>query len=135
VKAWRGELSLSGGKASFEAAVPVIAGENRFVAYAFNRDNVKSPDAEVIVKGTAPRRSATAYILAIGINRYANAEFNLSFAALDAKRLAEMLAQSQQQLGAYGRVVAVNLLDEQATRANPSPGTLALGRPPDRCAS
>jgi hypothetical protein len=118
VKAWRGDLSLSGGKASFEAVVPVVAGENRFAAYAFNRENVKSVDAEAIVKGTASPRLGTAYILAIGVNRYANADFNLRFAAPDASRLAEVLAQTQRQVGAYGTVVAVNLLDEQATRAN-----------------
>jgi uncharacterized caspase-like protein len=118
VKVWRGELPTSGSKATFDAVVPLVAGENRFAAYAFNRDNVKSADATVIVECTADKRQATAYILAIGINRYANTEFNLNFAAPDASRFAQMLAQAQRELGTYAHVVTVNLLDQQATRTN-----------------
>jgi hypothetical protein len=118
VKAWRGNLTLNGGRAGFEAVVPLVAGENRLVAYAFNRDNVKSADAALTVRSTASERIGTAYVLAIGVNRYANPEFNLTFAVPDATRLAEMLAKTQQELGKYRRVVTVNLLDEQARRAN-----------------
>lgn len=118
VKTWRGNLTLASGRASFEAVVPLIAGENRLVAYAFNRDNVRSSDAETIVRCDAARRSGTAYILAIGVNRYANSDFNLRFAVPDAQRLASMLAQSQREIGTYSRVVSVNLFDDQATRAN-----------------
>ena len=63
-------------------------------------------------------RQGTVYILSIGVNRYANPEFNLNFAVPDARRMAEMLAQTQQELGAYSKVTTVNLLDDKATRAN-----------------
>ena len=118
VKVWRGDLNLAQGRAAFDFVVPLISGENRLAAYAFNHDNIKSQDASTIVQCTAPRRLGTAYVIAVGINRYANPEFNLKFAIPDAQRLSEMLAQTQQQLGTYSHFVAVRLHDDQATRAN-----------------
>ena len=118
VKSWRGDLRMNQGRATFEVAVAVPSGETRFTAYVFNKDNVKSQDAVLTVQSSAPRRPGTAYVLAVGVNRYANAEFNLNFAVPDAKRLTEMLARTQQEVGSYGNVVAVNLLDELATRSN-----------------
>jgi hypothetical protein len=51
VKVWRGDVLRSRPKVSLEATVPIVAGENRFTAYAFNRDNIKSSDAELVVTG------------------------------------------------------------------------------------
>jgi WD40 repeat protein len=117
VKVWRGALALTSGRAHFEVKVPLVAGENRFIAYAFNRDNVKSADAATVVQCTAPKRPGTVYLLSIGVNRYANPEFNLRFAVPDAEQMAAMLARSQGQLG-YKKVVSVMLADNQATKAN-----------------
>src|SRR3712207_8759131 len=47
----------------------VVAGENRLVAYAFNRDNIKSADAVVRVSGDDRlRRKGVSYIVAVGVN-------------------------------------------------------------------
>jgi WD40 repeat protein len=118
VKAWRGDFALNNGRAQLDAAVPLITGENRFVAYAFNHDNVKSEDAVLSIQGTAPARKGTAYILAVGVNRYSNPEFDLRFAVPDAQYLAQTLSETETNLGDYRKVVAVNLLDQEATRAN-----------------
>ena len=50
VRSWRGDVLNGQTYAALEADVPIIAGENRFVAYAFNRDNVKSRDASLAVQ-------------------------------------------------------------------------------------
>jgi WD40 repeat protein/uncharacterized caspase-like protein len=118
VKAWRGGLTLNGVEATLQAEVPLLSGENRIVAYAFNRDNVRSQDAAVIVQSTAESRPGTVYIIAIGVNEYANREFNLKYAVPDANRMSEMLAKNQQELGRYKQVITAALLDREATRAN-----------------
>lgn len=96
--------------------VPLLPGENRFTAYAFNRDGVKSQDApEVVVTGDASlRRPARAFVLAIGIDRYADADFDLQFAAADARAMAASLQASLAPLNQ--EVLARTLLDGEATR-------------------
>src|SRR3954453_21257288 len=55
VKIWRGALPLNGGRGEFQTQVPLTAGENRFVAYAFNCDNVKTADAVTTGPRFAPK--------------------------------------------------------------------------------
>jgi uncharacterized caspase-like protein len=120
VKVWRGDLPLDAqGKAVVDATVPIIAGENRFTAYAFNRDNIKSSDAALSVTGAESlKRSGTLYIVAVGINQYANPDYNLGFAVADAQAVGEELLRQQAALGKYARTEVVHLLDAEATKAN-----------------
>ncbi|MGH9800019.1 MAG: WD40 repeat domain-containing protein, partial [Blastocatellia bacterium] len=84
-KIWRGDALKGRNSAMLETRIPIVAGENRLTAYAFNRDNVKSADANRAVTGAeALRRRGTAYVLAVGVNRYSNPAFNLNFAVPDA---------------------------------------------------
>ena len=117
VKLWAGEVA--GGAAVLEASVPIVAGENRFTAYAFNRDNIKSADARAAVTGAdSLKRPATAWVLAFGINHYANRAFDLNFSVADAQAFAEQIGQGQMQLGRYQKVNLVSLKDAEATKAN-----------------
>jgi WD40 repeat protein len=120
VKMWHGEVKLDkDGKAALETEVTMVAGENRLTAYAFNRDNIKSSDAALTVTGAdALKRAGVAYILAVGINKYANADFNLRYAAADAQDFAQEIEKQQKALGKYGRVEVISLQDQQATKAN-----------------
>jgi WD40 repeat protein/uncharacterized caspase-like protein len=119
VKAWRGELVKGIAQQSFEAKVTITAGPNRLTAYCFNRDNVKSLDASLAVSGSpAIKRSGKLYIVAIGINRYSNPEFNLKYAAADAQAFGEELAAGQKRIGAFEAVQVVSLIDDQATKEN-----------------
>ncbi|MDX2150659.1 MAG: OmpH family outer membrane protein [Bryobacteraceae bacterium] len=113
VRVWRGDLD---GQKEFEATVTLAAGENRLTAYAFNRDNVRSGDAVAMVRSTAAARQGVAYVVAVGVNEYANAEFNLKFAATDARRTVEVLTGSLTKLGRYREVVGVTLTDREATK-------------------
>lgn len=117
VHAWRGAMPLVNGAAQFETRVPLVAGVNRFVVYAFNADNIKSADVETELKLDAPPREPTAYVLAVGINRYTNGEFDLKYAVPDATTFAADFSRAQQALGVT-RVRVVNLLDGEATRQN-----------------
>jgi WD40 repeat protein len=120
VSTWRGDAELNAeGRAVLEATIPVVAGPNRLTAYAFNQDNIKSPDASLLVTGgPALKRSGVAYILSIGINEYSNAEYNLKFAVADAVDVASELKTQQRKVGVAGKVEVVPLLNSDATKKN-----------------
>ncbi len=118
-KVWRGDALKGHGSAMLEAQIPIVAGENRLTAYAFNRDNVKSADANRLVMGSeALRRRGTAYILTVGVNRYSNPNYNLNFAVPDATDFSEELRQRQTALNRFAKIEVVSLFDQQATKAN-----------------
>jgi WD40 repeat protein/uncharacterized caspase-like protein len=119
VKVWHGDLELKDGKATLEVSVPIVAGENRFTAYAFNHDNIKSEDATLMVTGPESlRRQGTAYVVAVGVNSYANPQYNLKYAVADAKAFGEEFGQQQKKLGRFARVEVIPLIDKEATKAN-----------------
>ena len=119
VKVWRGDVLQGASGKVLEATVPLVAGENRLVAYAFNQDNVKSTDAHLDIKGAENlKRKGIAYIVAIGINEYANPDFNLKFAVADAQAFSENLKQSQTRLEEFERVEVISLFDREATKSN-----------------
>jgi WD40 repeat protein/uncharacterized caspase-like protein len=119
VKVWRGDVLQGKKQVSLEATLPIVAGENRLTAYAFNRDNVKSADAMLTVTGDAQlRRKGTAYILAMGVNAYANEQYNLKYAVADATAFADEMRSQQMKLQNYERVEVITLTDKETTKAN-----------------
>jgi WD40 repeat protein/uncharacterized caspase-like protein len=120
VKVWHGDLPLDAkGHATLQATVPVVAGENRLTAYAFNHDNIKSSDATLIVQGESSlRRKGTAYVLTLGVNQYANTDYNLNLAVADARAFSEELGAQQKRVGNWSDIETVSLLDGEATKAN-----------------
>jgi WD40 repeat protein len=117
VKVWHDDLLNGQGSATLEVAVPLVAGENRLSAYAFNHDNIKSPDATMVIQRTETGRRGTAFILTIGIDRYANPDYNLRYAVADATDFGEEVKRRQEQLGRYDRVELLPLFNENATKA------------------
>lgn len=120
VKVWRGDvLQGKGGKVLLETTVPIIAGENRLIAYAFNHDNIKSADATLTITGAESlKRPATAYILAVGINEYANHRYNLRYAVADAQVFGEELKRQQTNLSTFSNIEVIPIFDKEATKAN-----------------
>jgi uncharacterized caspase-like protein len=116
VKIWHGEAA---GNSGYQMKVPIIAGTNRFTAYAFNDSNVKSSDARLNVTGANTlERKGTAYIIAVGINKYSNEDFDLRYANQDAQAFSAELQQKQSQLGAFSHVEVISLLDQDARKDN-----------------
>jgi len=64
------------------------------------------------------KRKGTAYIIAVGVNEYANTQYNLKYAAADARSFADEMRRRQTQVGGFERVEIVQLLDQDATKAN-----------------
>ncbi len=119
VKVWRGDALKGQKQAELEAEIPIVAGENRLLAYAFNRDGVKSSDAVLTVTGDESlRRKGVAYVIACGVNQYANPQYNLKYAAADATSFADEIRAQQAKLQEYERVEVIPLLDREATKAN-----------------
>jgi hypothetical protein len=119
VKVWRGDVLGSQQSVSLEESVSILAGENRLTAYAFNRENIKSADSTLRVTGSdGLKRRGTAYILIVGINEYANPQYNLKYAVADGQAFGEALRQSQKKLGNFSSVEVIQLFDRDATRAN-----------------
>lgn len=119
VKVWHGDVLKGQPAVTLEEEISVIAGANRLTAYAFNRDNVKSKDANLVLTGAdSLKRSGTAWVIAVGVNEYANTQYNLKYAVADANSFSEEIQRQQAQLGRFDRVEVVPLLNDQATKAN-----------------
>ncbi len=119
VKVWRGDVMNGQKQVSLEAQLPIVAGENRLTAYGFNRDNVKSADAQLMISGASElRRKGTAYVLAFGVNSYANEQYNLKYAVADATAFADEVRAAQMKLQSYERVEIIPLMDKEATKEN-----------------
>ena len=119
VKVWHGDVLSGQPSVTLEANIAAVAGENKFVAYAFNRDNVKSKDATLNLKGAnSLKRPGTAYVLVIGVNTYSNQQYNLKYAVADATVFGDEVQRAQQQIANYERVEVASLQNEQATKAN-----------------
>ncbi len=119
VKVWYGDLLKGQNKVTLETSVPIVAGENQFAAYAFNRDNIKSADAELTFTGsTSLARKGNLYVLSIGINEYENAQYNLKYANPDAQTFSNEIKLRQELLANFQSIEITELLDKDATKAN-----------------
>jgi WD40 repeat protein/uncharacterized caspase-like protein len=88
-----------------------------FTAYAFNEDRVKSSTARVSFEPPEPLAAAKgrAYVVSVGVNAYENEAWDLRFAANDARRLQEVVAERVRQGGEYEEVVSVPLISDYAS--------------------
>ncbi|HEX6729859.1 MAG TPA: caspase family protein [Pyrinomonadaceae bacterium] len=131
VKAWRGDVLKGQNSVTLEQEITLTAGPNRLVAYGFNKDNVKSKDAPLELKGAdSLKRKGTAYIIAVGVNEYANSQYNLKYAVADAQSFAEEVRAKQNQIAIFDRIEVIPLLNENATKANILAAVKRLGGAP-----
>jgi WD40 repeat protein/uncharacterized caspase-like protein len=119
VKVWYGDVLKGQPSVTLEEEITVAAGANGLTAYAFNKDNVKSKDAQLPLTGAdSLTRAGTAYVIAVGLNEYANPQYNLKYAVADAQSFGDEVRTRQTQVGRFERVEVVPLLNENATKAN-----------------
>src|SRR6185369_2145667 len=119
VKVWHGDALKGQTTASLEEEISVIAGPNRLTAYAFNGDNVKSKDATLLLTGAdSLKRAGTAWVIAVGINEYANSQYNLKYAVADAQSFAAEVVREQAPVGRFDHVEVIPLVNDQATKEN-----------------
>jgi WD40 repeat protein len=119
LKVWHGDVLQGKSAASFEEEITITADANRLTAYAFNRDNVKSKDAQLPLTGAESlKRAGTVYIISVGVNEYANPQYNLKYAVADAQDFANEVRLRQKQLSGAGNVEVISLVNENATKTN-----------------
>jgi WD40 repeat protein/uncharacterized caspase-like protein len=119
IKVWHGDALKGQAAVSLQEEITLVAGPNRLTAYAFNQDNVKSKDANLLVSGAdSLRRTGTAWVIAVGVNDYANSQYNLKYAVADAQSFGDELRRQQSQVARFDRVEVISLVNENATKAN-----------------
>ncbi len=120
VKVWREDVMEGKKESVLDWSVPIVAGENKFTAYAFNSDDIKSRDrSKTVIGGPGLTRKGIMYVLAIGVNEYANPDFNLDYAVNDAREFSEEFKRQQLKLNNYERVDVIPLIAAAAaTKAN-----------------
>ncbi len=119
IRVWHGDVLKGEAAVTLEEEIAVVAGANRLTAYTFNKDNVKSKDAQLSLAGADNlRRSGTAHIIVIGINEYSNSQYNLKYAVADAQSFSEAVRQKLSRLSRFERIEVVPLLNEDATKSN-----------------
>jgi WD40 repeat protein len=98
--------------------LPSNADAVEFAAYAFNTDRVKSLTASTRYQPTKNNTKATrrAYVISVGLNKHDRAEWNLLFAAQDARRSQEVLTRSLRRIGEYEEVIPVALVSDERQR-------------------
>lgn len=111
----------AGGEAEGRMVITLNKHEGKIQIFAEGPNGTSMP-AELDFVSTAPAlqppvdRRPKLYLLAVGVSRYANKDYNLGLAAKDARDFSRAL---EQQSGIYYQQVESRLLlDEQATRAN-----------------
>ncbi len=117
ILAWSSKPGVELAPGPISVSVPIVAGLNKIRAYAFNRDNVKTPDATIHVTGAVSlARTSHAYVLAIGIDHYADPSYNLNYAVADARDLGKALEKNLPFSKKAETVHVTYLLNERATR-------------------
>ena len=118
VMIWRRHGELRAGGDPVVATVPVVDDQNQFTAYAFNRDDVKGPDATFAYQAVLSPGRGTAWIVAFGVDQYTDPEMRLRYAVSDARSFATELKRSLARTRQWDDVQQVALVDSQVTRAS-----------------
>lgn len=96
--------------------IKLLPGLNELKAVAYNEDNIESEPATIYVQLQGPEPRASLFVLAIGLNKYKNDQYNLNYGTPDASAIAKGMGVAGE--GVFDKVVVTELYDEQATRAN-----------------
>jgi WD40 repeat protein len=104
----------------YNGLVPLPPGESRVTlrVLAVDRAGLRSRPAEVTViqRGAEPTQGRL-HVLAVGVSKYADPNYNLSFAAADAQAVAKVLQGQAGPKKLYADVRATVIADETATSA------------------
>lgn len=93
-----------------------VAGLNTFRAFATGVWPGEGESERVSVTFSGQNTTSKLHIVAVGINRYANPELDLTYAVPDAKAIIQRLEEASG--GIFTEVVVHRLFDERATKSN-----------------
>lgn len=91
-----------------------------FSAYAFNVDGIKSAtDRRVIeLAKELPPVKGRAYLISVGVNAYEDSDFDLNFAANDARLVQGIVSDKLSKMGTYQDIVQIPLISDYEIRDN-----------------
>lgn len=93
--------------------IPILSGSNRIQVSVLNSQGVESYRETLEVRGDMPAVPGKIYALTIGVSQYQNAEYNLRYAAKDAKDIGALFSKAPRAAGTS----IIPVLDTQATRS------------------
>ena len=110
--------ALDSGTVELSYRVPLGAGDNRLEAYAFNSANIRSLTAHGLAHGPATASRRTAWLLAIGVNQYADSSRDLEYARADAEEFLHQVHAHLKGLDQFDGIEEKLLPDNDATHNN-----------------
>jgi Caspase domain/Bacterial Ig domain len=119
VQTLAGTTAQTGQDVQIQRSLFLGEGTNVVELVAYNsRDLIASPPASIVLTAKSPRsdHKPMLYVLAVGINAYADDALKLQFASADATALATALKQSG--AGLYEDIHVRTLLDDEVTSQN-----------------
>jgi hypothetical protein len=112
----RGGARVEGEVTRRAFAVALVEGENRLEVHAASGDGSwEAEPAAVTIRYQRPLEKPELYVLAVGVDRYAQGSMDLRFAGADARALAGLFRRRGKAL--YRDVHVTELHDQEATRA------------------
>jgi WD40 repeat protein len=119
------KTSKAGDKRSKTYAVEMANERNEFKVKVVNFQKIESRADELVIEYTGEViASSTLHILAVGINKYKNAAYNLNYAQPDAYSFVEKLNERSRTI--FKSVNRVEIYDEEATKENITTGFKAM---------
>ena len=94
--------------------VALVPGANELAATALNRERTESAPAKTRIDVQGAQPSVNLYILAVGLNQYQNAKYNLNYGRVDAESFANEVEQRGKTI--FKRIDKQLIFDAQATR-------------------
>lgn len=94
--------------------VELLPGNNTFRATAFNNDRSESNPSAINIVYNGAQKTTTLHLFVVGINKYKNATYNLSYAFDDAQAIKKKLSESGN--GIFKDIKVYELYNENATK-------------------
>jgi len=109
------KVKLKKGKSvTQDFTVPLVAGINNIHVITVNEDNTESAPVEISVFYDGTETVSDLYIISIGINKYENPSYNLSYAVNDAKICSKNIAKRSKII--FGKTEEYFIKDKHANK-------------------
>lgn len=119
------KTSGEGQKRSKTYAVEMVNETNEFRVKVMNFQKIESRSDELVIEYTGEViATSTLHVLAVGINKYKNAAYNLNYAQPDALSFVEKLNERSKAI--FKSINRVEIYDEDATKENIATGFKAM---------
>lgn len=96
--------------------INLLNGKNIIRATAFNLQRTESNPFEIVITYEADKPKMNLYLLAVGLNSYKNAAYNLNYAIPDANAFVDIINQNAETI--FSKVNITYIKDLEATREN-----------------